>query len=91
MRQHLTIFINFFTLPFHSLPVSPEPKNTKAATQGKRPSSQPTSTHPIVKGIFLGSKDRSRLLFSKTHVNLCLFTSTLLVENSMQVKLNTIF
>uniref|UniRef100_A0A8V0XLP6 Coiled-coil domain containing 191 n=1 Tax=Gallus gallus TaxID=9031 RepID=A0A8V0XLP6_CHICK len=32
-----------------SLPVSPEPKNTKAATQGKRPSSQPT--HPIVKAM----------------------------------------
>lgn len=77
--------MNFFTLSFRSLPVSCEPENTKAATQGKR------SAHPIVKGIFLGSKDHSRLLFSKTHVNLCLFTSNLLVENGMQVKLNTIF
>ncbi|POI27035.1 hypothetical protein CIB84_009215 [Bambusicola thoracicus] len=34
-----------------SLPVSPEPTNTKAATQGKRPSREPTSTHPIVKAM----------------------------------------
>ncbi|XP_072185183.1 coiled-coil domain-containing protein 191 [Excalfactoria chinensis] len=34
-----------------SLPVSHEPENTKAATPGKRPSSQPTTAHPIVKAM----------------------------------------
>ncbi|OXB83355.1 UNVERIFIED_CONTAM: hypothetical protein H355_001792 [Colinus virginianus] len=34
-----------------SLPVSHESEKTKAATQGKRPSSQPTSAHPIVKAM----------------------------------------
>ncbi|XP_065598145.1 coiled-coil domain-containing protein 191 [Cyrtonyx montezumae] len=34
-----------------SLPVSRESEKRKAATQGKRPSSQPTSAHPIVKAM----------------------------------------
>lgn len=71
MRHHLTTFIDEFTLSFQSPPVSHGPENTRAVMQGRRPSSQLTSAHPILKGIVLDSKDHSRPLFSTA----CLETS----------------
>ncbi|XP_009878217.1 PREDICTED: coiled-coil domain-containing protein KIAA1407 homolog [Charadrius vociferus] len=50
-RHHLTTFIDEYTLSFHSPPVSHGPENTRALMQGRRPSSQLSPAHPILKAM----------------------------------------
>lgn len=59
--------------------------------QGKRPSRPLISPHPILKGIVLDSKHHSRPFFSTACMEMSVFASVLLVDDTTQVKFCTLF